>query len=72
MHDGVRFGRQELYDGHLHLTTTWTKRHCHGCSGGDWALQVHGRYAVSFMSGMLVAGLSSKCCFAATALQVDK
>ena len=43
-HDGVSFGRQELYDGSVRLTTHWTKRPHGGCSGGDWALQVHARW----------------------------
>ena len=38
-HDGKTYGRQELHDGALHLTTTWVKRQCNGCGyGGDWAL----------------------------------
>ncbi|KAK9809318.1 hypothetical protein WJX73_004307 [Symbiochloris irregularis] len=42
-HDGTNFGRQELHDGDVHLTTQWTKRACDGCLGGDWALQVSAR-----------------------------
>ena len=27
-HDGQRYGRQELFDGNMHLTTSLTKRFC--------------------------------------------
>lgn len=42
-HDGEAYGRQELHDGSLRLTTTWVKRSCSGCLGGDWALNVSAR-----------------------------
>ena len=41
-HDGKSYGRQELHDHALHLTTSWVKRQCKGCGfGGDWALLLH-------------------------------
>jgi len=39
-HDGETFGRQELADGRLRLTTSFAKRFCAGCPGGDWALRL--------------------------------
>ncbi|KAK9838545.1 hypothetical protein WJX81_006602 [Elliptochloris bilobata] len=44
-HDGEAFGRQELTDGGLRLTTSLAKRFCHGCTGGDWALRLAARAA---------------------------
>lgn len=32
-HDGHTFGRQELYDGNIHLTTSFAKRFCTDCRG---------------------------------------
>jgi hypothetical protein len=40
-HDGETFGRQELADGRL--TTSFAKRFCAGCPGGDWALRLAAR-----------------------------
>lgn len=41
-HDGRSFGRQELYDRDVHLTTSWAKRQCLGCgNGGDWAVKLN-------------------------------
>lgn len=44
-HDGESFGRQELTDGGLRLTTSLAKRFCSGCAGGDWALRLAARAA---------------------------
>ena len=44
-HDGESFGRQELTDDGLHLTTSLAKRFCSGCTGGDWALRLAARAA---------------------------
>ncbi|DBA80547.1 TPA: hypothetical protein ACH3X1_007808 [Trebouxia sp. C0004] len=44
-HDGKSYGRQELYDEHFHLTTSWVKRQCNGCgNGGDWALKLDAQH----------------------------
>ena len=42
-HDGETFGRQELADGRRRLTTSFAKRFCAGCPGGDWALRLAAR-----------------------------
>ena len=42
-HDGEGFGRQELHDGQLHLTTTWVKHDSKGCYGGDWGIRITAR-----------------------------
>lgn len=42
-HDGEAFGRQELTDGRLRLTTSLAKRFCRGCVGGDWAVRLAAR-----------------------------
>lgn len=42
-HDGEAFGRQELTDGCLRLTTSLAKRFCRGCVGGDWAVRLAAR-----------------------------
>ena len=44
-HDGESFGRQELTDGGVRLTTSLAKRFCTGCAGGDWALRLAARAA---------------------------
>ncbi|CAL8462054.1 g1585 [Coccomyxa elongata] len=49
-HDGESFGRQELYDGNIHITTSFAKRFCRGCTGGDWALRVNSEVNNASMS----------------------
>ena len=57
-HDGEAFGRQELHDGQLRLTTTWVKRDSPGCYGGDWGLRVAARCPLAFAcEPPVVAGL---------------
>ncbi|KAK9836881.1 hypothetical protein WJX74_010329 [Apatococcus lobatus] len=45
-HDGRTFGRQELVDGAVHLSTHLMKQEVSGCStGGDWAVRITARPA---------------------------
>lgn len=68
-HDGATFGRQELYDGPVQLTTNWTKRMSAGSAAGDWALRLSARQAPQLQQQLLLlvfwpaaAGICSSMC----------
>ncbi|CAL5220064.1 g2015 [Coccomyxa viridis] len=42
-HDGEQYGRQELFDERIQLTTSFRKRFCQGCTGGDWAVRLQAK-----------------------------
>eukprot|EP00884_Botryococcus_braunii_P015858 jgi/Botrbrau1/2956/Bobra.0026s0025.2 len=42
-HDGQQYGRQELYDGDYHISTSFVKRFFPEHRGGDWAVRLRAR-----------------------------